>query len=252
MAMYTVKQLAGLAGVSVRTLHYYDEIGLLRPSAVAENGYRYYGEEAALRLQQILFFRELDFNLKDIKRIVDRPGFDVLQALQAHRGELQKRAARVRKLIRTIDRTILKLKGEAEMSNNELFEGFDEPTEGKYADEARERWGADEVDASNRRWNSYSAEKKAQIKAEGEANIRELAAQMDKGHDSPEVQAVVARWAKHLEYFYTPTPAGLRGLGQLYVEDERFAANYRQLHPDLPEFFRKAIEVHCEQRHGSK
>jgi DNA-binding transcriptional MerR regulator len=247
---YTVKQLADLAGVSVRTLHYYDEIGLLRPSAVASNGYRRYDREALERMQQILYFRELGFNLKDIQRIVGDPDFDVLKALKAHKRELNKRATRSRRLIRTIDKTILHMKGEAEMSNKELFEGFTPEQEKKYHEEARELWGAETVDASYRLWNSYGAEKKAQIMAESRDNVLALAANMDKGHDSAEVQAIVGRWAKHLEYFYKPSVATLRGLGQMYVEDERFAANYNRVHPDLPEFFRKAIEVYCDRREG--
>jgi len=248
--MYTVKQLAELAGVSVRTLHYYDQIGLLAPSAVAANGYRRYDRDALLRLQQILYFRELDLSLKDIQAIVERPDFDVVGALEAHRHELSRRAKRIKRLVRTIDKTILYLKGEAEMSNGELFAGFTEEQEKQYAAEARERWGADTVDASYQKWNAYSAEKKAQIMAEGRENARALAAAMPHGPASPEAQAAVAAWARHLEYFYQPTLEVLRGLGQMYVDDDRFAANYRPLHPDLPEFFRDAINVYVE-RQGS-
>jgi DNA-binding transcriptional MerR regulator len=245
--MYTVKQLATLAGVSVRTLHYYDEIGLLKPSTVATNGYRQYDREALLRLQQILYFRELDLGLKDIQAIVARPDFDVLAALQAHRGELHRRARRLARLVRTLDKTILHLKGEAEMSNSELFAGFSEEQEKQYAAEARERWGAATVDASYKLWHSYGPEKQAQIMAEARANTLALAAAMPQGPASPEAQAAVAAWAKHMEYFYKPSLETLRGLGQMYVEDDRFAANYRPIHPDLPEFFRDAINVYVER-----
>jgi DNA-binding transcriptional MerR regulator len=246
--MYTVKQLAGLAGVSVRTLHYYDEIGLLQPSAVAANGYRQYDEAALLRLQQILFYRELDFSLQEIQQIIGRPDFDVLRALEEHRRELHKRAGRLKRLIQTINHTLLHLKGEIAMSNGELFEGFNEAKQKEYEAEARQRWGDDEVDASTKKWSAYSEAQKKQILAEGEAIRRDLAAAMPAGHDSPEVQAVVARWAKHLEYFYVPSIERLRGLGHLYVEDDRFAANYRKYHADLPEFFQRAIEVYCDER----
>ncbi len=149
---YTVKQLADLAGVSVRTLHYYDEIGLLTPDAYGENGYRYYDEDALLRLQQILFFRELDFRLDEIKAIIDRPDFDVLRALQTHRVTLAEKAARLGGLINTVDKTILRLKGELGMSDKELFEGFDEEKQKQYAEEARKRWGSESVDDSMKRW----------------------------------------------------------------------------------------------------
>ena len=112
---YTVKQLSDAAGVSPRTLHFYDQIGLLKPDAYGENGYRYYGEAALLRLQQILFFKELDFSLVDIKTTIDRPGFDTLQALRTHRETLQERLVRLSRLIQTVDRTILHIKGELKM-----------------------------------------------------------------------------------------------------------------------------------------
>ena len=243
---YTVKQLADLAGVSVRTLHYYDEIGLLAPDAYGENGYRYYDENALLRLQQILFFRELDFRLDEIKAIIDRPDFDVLRALQTHRVALKDKAARLDGLINTVDKTILRLKGEMGMSDKELFEGFDEEKQKQYAAEARRRYGSAEVDGSMKRWGGYSAAQKGQIVAEGEQIRRDLAASMSKGYDSPAVQQIVARWHQHLRYFYEPSVERLRGLGQLYVDDPDFRANYAKLDPKLPEFFRDAIVFYCK------
>src|SRR5512142_2846337 len=101
--MFTIRQLCKMAGVTPRTLHYYDEIGLLKPSRVGENGYRYYGEESLLRLQQILLYRELDLPLESIKRILGRPDFDVLTALESHREELHKRIAQMERLAATVD-----------------------------------------------------------------------------------------------------------------------------------------------------
>jgi DNA-binding transcriptional MerR regulator len=121
---YTVKQLADLAGVSVRTLHYYDQIGLLTPSAVGQNGYRYYGEDAVLRLQQVMFYRELDFPLAKIQAILNEPEFDLLVALQSHKRLLQQRLGRLSDLIQTIDRTVLHLKGARKVETHDLFEGF--------------------------------------------------------------------------------------------------------------------------------
>ncbi|HEX7975780.1 MAG TPA: MerR family transcriptional regulator [Anaerolineales bacterium] len=96
---YTVKQLSGLAGVSARTLHYYDEIGLLHPEQVGQNGYRYYGEGSLLRLQQILFYKELDLSLQEIREILDQPDFDLVRALESHRTALQRRQRRLDRLI---------------------------------------------------------------------------------------------------------------------------------------------------------
>src|SRR5512140_1660461 len=122
--MLTVKQLAKLAGVTPRTLHHYDAIGLLKPARTGSNGYRYYDEEAVLRLQQILFYRELDMPLEDIKKIMGRPDFDVLSALQSHRSALTRQVSRLNRLIATVDQTILHLKGKADMSVDDLFKGF--------------------------------------------------------------------------------------------------------------------------------
>ncbi len=244
---YTVKQLADLAGVSRRTLHYYDEIGLLPPTDTGGNGYRAYADADLLRLQQILFFRELGFSLKEIGKVIDRPDFDQLQALRDHKRALQKRAQRLDNLIGTIDKTILHLEGRIIMDKKTIFEGFSEEKQKEYEQEARQKYDPKLVDESVKRWNNYSQAQKDQIGAEGEANYHDMFEHMDKGHDSPEVQAAVARWHKHLEYFYTPTPEILRGLGQMYVQDVRFRKNFEKLSPDFPDFLCKAIEYYCDQ-----
>ena len=248
---YTVKQLSDLAGVSVRTLHYYDQIDLLTPDRGA-NGYRYYADTAVLKLQQILFYRELGFSLEDIRALLDAPDFDLLAALQTHHAALQARVQRLNALIATVETTILHLTGEVHMSQKQLFNGFSEEDERRYAQEARERWDAGEVDASYKRWNSYSAEQKDRIKAEGAAIYTDLAAVMAQGAASPAVQAIVARWHQHLRYFYEPSIERLEGLGQLYVESPDFARNIGQVHPDLPAFMREAITLYCARlrEHG--
>jgi DNA-binding transcriptional MerR regulator/quercetin dioxygenase-like cupin family protein len=121
---YTVKKVAAMSGVSVRTLHFYDETGLLKPAYLGANGYRFYEEPQLLILQQILFYRELGFELKQIKRIVGRADFEKLAALQSHRKVLQKNLTRTRKLIETIEKTILHLKGTKKMKSEEMFGGF--------------------------------------------------------------------------------------------------------------------------------
>jgi DNA-binding transcriptional MerR regulator len=244
--MYTVKQLSDLAGVSVRTLHYYDEIGLLRPPHVAANGYRYYDDQAVFKLQQILFFRELGFSLNQILDIIDQPAFDLLNALHAHRGALHDKIRRLQTLIQTVDSTILHLSGEMEMSKKKLFTGFTPEEEKRYAQEARERWGAENVDASYQRWNNYTPEKREAIKAEGGAIYTDLMNAMDQDPASPAVQAIVARWHQHIRNFYEPTVEIMRGLSQLYVDDPNFARNFREMHADLPEFMQRAIGHYCD------
>jgi DNA-binding transcriptional MerR regulator len=121
---YTVKKVAAMSGVSVRTLHFYDEVGLLKPAHLGANGYRFYEEPQLLTLQQILFYRELGFELKQIKQILGRADFEKVAALQSHRKVLQKNLTRTRKLIETIDKTIQHLKGTKKMKNKEMFAGF--------------------------------------------------------------------------------------------------------------------------------
>jgi MerR family transcriptional regulator, thiopeptide resistance regulator len=245
--VYTVKQLADMAGVSTRTLHYYDKIGLLTPSSVGENGYRYYKDEAVLRLQQILFFRELDFSIAELRAIIDGSDFDVLQALKAHRRALQRRIGRLGGLIQTIDRTMMHLKGTIKVDTKDLFEGFDKAQQERYEQEAAEQFGEARVKESRRRWNSYSAEQKAQIGVEGDEIYRDLVDFIGQDPASPQVQQIIARWHQHIRHFYEPTPEILLGLGQAYAEHPEFAAFYQRIHPELPEFLRDAI-MHYGQR----
>ena len=245
---YTVKQLSSLAGVSARTLHYYDEIGLLKPSAYGVNGYRYYNEEAVSRLQQILYFRELDFKLEEIVEILSRPDFDRRQTLETHKEALQNRAKRLENLIHTVEKTIDHLKGVQNMRQNELFEGFSDEKQKEYDDEIRRKYGQDATRESDRLWASYSTAQKNRIKLEGKAVYNDLAGAMDENQspDSSEVQKIVARWHQHLKYFYEPSVERLRGLGQMYTEHPEFAANLNKVHAGLPEFFNQAIQFYCQ------
>lgn len=243
---YTVKQLADLAGVSIRTLHYYDEIGLLKPSSIGDNGYRYYEEEAVYRLQQILFFREMELGLLQIKELMDRPGFDLLATLATHRQALQDKIARLQTLIHTIDQTLTHLTGEVDMSKKKLFEGFTAEEQQRYEQEASEKYGAEIVQASMKLWNSYTKDQQADIMQAGKAIYQDMLAAMGQGATNDTVQAIVARWHEHLRYFYEPTPEILRGLGHRYHDDPAFHANFADLHPDLPAFLEQAITHYCD------
>jgi DNA-binding transcriptional MerR regulator len=243
---FTVSQLANQTGVSVRTLHYYDEVGLLKPLSIGANGYRYYGDESILRLQQILFYRELDFSLEEIKAIIDQPGFDVLHALQEQHQALLARLAQLHILVQTVENKIQNLNVYKKINTKDLFTGFSDEQQAQYEEEAARRWDEKTVRESNRRYRDYSIEKKAHIKTEGEAIYRDLLANMEKGYASPEVQAVIARWHEHLRYFYEPSPEALAGLADLYNDDPRFRANYEKLHPDMPAFMRQAILHYCK------
>lgn len=246
--MYTVKQLSKLAGISIRALHYYDHIGLLKPSSVGANGYRHYGEEVLLRLQQILFFRELDLSLSEIKAIVDNPEFDVLTALRSHKEALQGRAERLKHLIQTVNNTIDHLKGNENMNAKGLFEGFSEEEQRRYALEAEQMYDPETVRASNRKWKAYPPAEKERILAEGRAVYADLVTAMPKGTASMEVQALIARWHQHMQYFWSPSDEQILGLADLYNDDPRFRANFDKIYPNLAGFIREAVKVYVKKR----
>jgi len=246
--MFTVKQLSKMAGVTPRTLHHYDDIGLLKPSRIGANGYRYYGEEALLKLQQILFYRELDFPLDDIKKIMGRRDFDVLGALHSHKDALQKQAARLNRLLATVDNTINHLKGEKVMSQKSYFEGFSEEEQEKYALEAEQFYDPETVRESNRKWKAYSTGKKKAIMAEGSQVYQDMITAMPKGAASVDVQSIVERWRKHMDYFWTPNLDQLLGLANGYNDDPKFKANFDKMHPQLAEFMLEAVKVYVGNR----
>jgi MerR family transcriptional regulator, thiopeptide resistance regulator len=245
---YTVKQLAALAGVSIRTLHHYDEIGLLTPPVIGANGYRYYDERSALRLQSILFYRELDFPLEAIKAVLDRPDFDALTALQEQRTALEAKLGRLHRLIATIDQTIRHLQGDQTMSTKQLFAGLTPEQEKAYGDEAAKRWGEKSVRASQKKYAAYSAEKKKQIGAEGEAVYRDLIAAMPQGPAAPAVQACIERWRRHLEYFWAPNDEQCLALATGYRDDPAFRKTYDAIHPELAAFMVEAVKCYLDAR----
>lgn len=246
--MLTVKQLSRTAGVTPRTLRYYDEIGLLKPSRLGDNGYRQYGDEALLRLQQILLYRELGIPLDEIKMIMASPDFDVLKALESHGSELRRRIARLERLVTTVDDTILHLKGKKEMSRKQLFESFSEEQQAEYEKEAMQMYDPATVKASVKKWKSYTVAEKQRIGEEGNAVYESMLAAMPMGPASPEAQSAVERWRRHIEYFWTPDDRQLLGLVDGYNSDPRFKANFDKIHPNLAGFIRQAVRVHVEGR----
>jgi DNA-binding transcriptional MerR regulator len=248
--VYTVKQLANLAGISTRTLRYYDQIGLLNPDSIRSNGYREYGEQSVLKLQQILFYRELGLGLDEIRRIMIRPDFDATAALESHRKSLQGRAERLKGLIRTVDDTILHLKGQKNMSNKQLFEAFSEEQQKEYARQAEQMYDPEIVRASNRKWKAYTADQRKRIMDEGNRVYVDMVAAMPKGAASTEVQAIVERWRRHIEYFWTPNLGQLLGLAEGYNTHPEFAANFAKIHPSLASFMRDAVKIYVESAQG--
>lgn len=247
--MYTVKQLADLADISVRTLHHYHDIDLLLPSEIGGNGYRYYDDDAVLRLQQILFYRELGLELQQIKTVLDSPDFDTVAALRSHREALTEKLERMRELIRTIDTTIMHLAGEIDMSKKRLFTGFSDEQQKHYEREARLQWGPDLVNESVKRWESYSDAEKESIKQEGGQIYVDIAKHMQAGRpvNSPEVQELAQRWHQHLRYFYEPTIDVLAGLGHTYKTHPDFRKTFEEIHMDLPEYLSDVVAHYVDE-----
>ncbi|MDP2964738.1 MAG: MerR family transcriptional regulator [Pelolinea sp.] len=245
---YSIKEIADLAGVTTRTLRYYDEIDLLKPAGTGNNGYRYYDRENLLRLQQILFFRELHVPLDDILLIMSQPDFNLLGALENHRTALRNRASRLKKLIDTVDRTIATIKGEEKMKEKELFEGFDET---KYEEEARQRWGhTPQYAESQRKWASYSKEEKQYIKEEsGCFAVRMVTTNPNAKPDDPDVQAAIGEYHAYInKYFYTCDVEFMRNLADMWVQDERFAINYERIREGGAAFVREAVHIFCDRK----
>jgi DNA-binding transcriptional MerR regulator len=245
---YTIKQLSTLAGVSVRTLHYYDEIGLLTPGTIRANGYREYGDESVMRLQQILFYRELDLSLKEIKAILTRPDFNAVKALEAHRLSLEGRARRIERLIKTLTETLAYMKGKKSMSNKQLFAAFSDEEQEKYAAEAERMYDPEIVRKSQAKWKSYTPEDRQRIADEGNMAYAAMVAAIPQGASSPEAQAGVELWRKHMDYFWTPNLDQLVGLAELYNTDPRFKANFDKIDGRLAAFMQEAVAIYVKRK----
>ncbi len=250
--MLTVAQVCRVAGVTPRTLHYYDEIDLLEPTEVGENGYRYYDERALLRLQQILLYRELEIPLGEIKRILGRSEFDILSALAQHRSALEARIGRMQRLLATVDETIEHIREERPMDQARIFSGFNKEEQERYAEEAEERWDPQTVRESNRRWNAMSEEEQQGILSEGNEIYADLARLIDDGPETPSVQDCVKRWHEHIKRFWSPKPEQLVGLAELYSSDERFKKNLDHFDPRLAAFMKDAVGVYAAGLRGEE
>jgi DNA-binding transcriptional MerR regulator len=245
--MLTIKQISQLAHVTPRTLRYYDQIGLLLPDEVGDNGYRYYSDVSLLKLQQILFYRELDIPLERIKEIMGRENYDLQEALEDHKNQLRKRIDRLQKLISTVDQTLKYIKGEEEMNKKVLFDAFNEEEQEKMEKEAMQMYDPETVKESNRKWKIYTTAEKQKISEEGNAVYQGFVDAMSKGPDSQEAQACVPRWRDHMNYFWTPNPDQLIGLADLYNDDPRFKKNFDKVHPDLAQFVREAVTIYVNK-----
>lgn len=238
---WTVKQVSQLTGLTVRTLHHYDQIGLLKPAFVAENGYRYYNQENLARLQEILLFRELDLPLKDIQQLLDVTEVNRQQVLRDHITLLELKRERLDRIINHA--RLLTEKGGGVMD----FHAFDSSQLEAYKAEAKERWGntAAYVEFEER----YDASKDRVFAKEMQAIFEVFGKMQSLETDHPDVQVQVANLQAYItENFYTCTKEILQNLGLMYVEDERFSANIDQAGGlGTAAFVSQAIAIYCQE-----
>ncbi len=242
MKLSTVKQLARDSGVSVRTLHHYDEIGLLKPATVGDNGYRYYGRDEFLRLQQILFHKELGFALAEITTILDAPGFDQLAALERQRRQILSELKRHSRLLKTIDATIEDIKGDKTMKTKKLYEGFTPEKQREHEIWLIKNGGAgmaERIADSKRPWNLLNADQKAERMAMLAEIEQSLANAMREGTSAlaVELDPILEQHRKWIVLMWgRPCPP------DAYAE---LASLYRS-HPDFIERYEATAEGFCE------
>ena len=241
-----INEFAKLTGVSVRTLHYYDEIGLLKPAFVdIQNGYRFYDQNSLLRMQEILFYRELDFELKSIRDILSSPDYDKQKALAEQRKLLELKKERLERIIDALDGAT---KGKVTMT---AFDNSDYETARKqYEVEAKQRWGeTDAYKEHQEKTADYSKDKWQEVNDGLNAVFAKFTACVNNGHtaDSDESQALVKELQNYItENYYTCTTEILAGLGLMYVADERFKTNINKNGDGTAEFVSQAIENHIK------
>lgn len=243
--VYTVNKLAKISGVSARTLRFYDQIGLLKPAYVGDNDYRYYEEEQLLMLQQILFYRELDFPLSEIQKIVNSDTFDKIESLQSHKRILEQGLDRSKKMIKTIDKTISHLMAKEKMKDEELYYGFDSEKQKKYEEQLIAEGIVTQkyLDEFKKKIISNDKEKFIQ---EGKKINDDLILAMNEGlkPSSAKVQVIMRR--HHAWVGWSPTKEGYLGLSQRYLTPE-FKNFYDQLHPKLLEYIIEAMQIFSEK-----
>lgn len=246
---YTVKRLAKLSGVSVRTLHFYDEIGLLKPAYYGDNNYRYYEEAQLLNLQQILFFRELGFQLSDIQRIISSADFDKVTALESHKKILEKNLNQTKQLIETVDKTIAHLRGNEIMKLEEIFEGFNAEKQKLYEDFLVDS-GVDHslMEESKNKTKNWTKEQWVEYKRDGDKIHTELVEAINDHFlpSSPEVQKIIKTHYQLVRKIWSPTKETYIGLSHLYASHPDFVKFYDDIHPKLLKFLMEAMKVFAE------
>lgn len=247
---YTIQKLGQLAGISTRTLRYYDEIGLLKPARVNSSGYRIYGAAQVDQLQQIMFYRELGFSLEWIRQVITDPSFDRIAALKQHRRQLLDRRQQLDLLIANVDYTIAEAEGRLRMTDPEKFTGFKQQlvteNEQKYGTEIRKKYGDQTIDQANSKLMNMSQEQYDRVKALEDEVISTLLEAYQTGDPSSELAQRAADLHKQWLtcYWDSYSKEAHAGVAQMYVADERFRVYYDQHQPGLAQFLRDAIDVY--------
>ncbi len=248
---YTINRLAKIAGVSTRTLRYYDEIGLLSPARISSNGYRIYGRKEIDRLQHILFYRELGVPLEEIGKILSSKDFDELATLESHLSALLTRRKQLDMLIANVEKTIKAAKGEMIMSDREKFEGFKkrliDENEQKYGSEIRAKYGDEAVDRSNAKLMGMSMEQYEEYEKLTAQFHETLKAAFEQGDPAGELaQKACELHKKWLCFFWDKYSREAHiGVTQMYVSDPRFTAYFDKIAEGCAEFLRDAVQIYC-------
>ena len=244
-----VGEVAALAHVTVRALHHYDRIGLLRPSGRSEAGYRLYAEQDLERLQTVLLYKELGFGLGEIRDLLTEPGFDRREALRAQRAQLARRSARLDAVLALVDKTLAAMDEGVPMERSDLFETFGDFDPEEHEAETQERWGETEAyRESARRTRRYAKEDWARFRTESEAASLALATLMDEGvaPDDPRAMDAAERHRLLIDRWFYPCPHAMHEqLGRMYVADPRFAANYEKVRPGMAQYMGDAIAANA-------
>ncbi len=246
---YTVQKLGQLAGVSTRTLRYYDEIGILKPARINSSGYRIYGQKEVDRLQQILFYKELGVSLDVIKEIVTSPAYDGAKALREHREQLLDKRKQLDVLIANVEKTIASAEGRITMTDQEKFAGFKQQliddNEAKYGKEVRAKYGDDVVNRSNEKLKGMTQEEYEEVTRLADEILTTLAEAFATGNPASDIaQKTAELHKKWLTYYWSEySKEAHAGIAQMYVDDERFKAYYER-QPGMAEFLRDAIRIY--------
>lgn len=252
MKYYTVKELSKLAGVSIKTLHLYDELGLLKPKFRTDVGYRYYTEKELFRLQQIIIYKELDFPLKEILKILDSSEFQLLEALENQKKLLESKEDKIHSMLKTINNTIKNLRSGKKMAHEEIYEGLPKEFSTEYRDESILKWG-DSVSSSENYLKKLSKKDREELIQKMKSSWSLLFSLREEKIDSKKVQDEVKNFYQITIELWGKKDSSenlkqqFKGLGELYTLDERYTVFEGKPNSEFANFMKKAIEYFVEK-----